>query len=156
MTKVFQDFQPDTLIAHHGIYIPQGVVSEFARSQNVNLMTWTASYRKGTFIFSPDETYHYSMVTEPTSNWDRLVLTKSQESTLDKYMASRWSGENDWIKFSDSKVDQDKTFKDKSGFFLALTSVTWDAEIHYESRAFENMRDWLITTIEYLKTQNYV
>jgi len=159
MTKVFEDFQPDMLIAHHGIYIPQGVVSEFARSQNVNLMTWTASYRKGTFIFSPDETYHYSMVTEPTSNWDRLVLTKSQESALDKYMASRWSGENDWIKFSDSKVDQDKTFKDKSGFFLALTSVTWDAEIHYESRAFENMRDWLITTIEYFKanpTQNLV
>jgi hypothetical protein len=159
MTKVFQDFQPDTLIAHHGIYIPQGVVSEFARSQNVNLMTWTASYRKGTFIFSPDETYHYSMVTEPTSNWDSLVLTKSQESTLDKYMTSRWSGENDWIKFSDSKVDQDKTFKDKSGFYLALTSVTWDAEIHYESRAFENMRDWLVTTIEYFKvnpTQNLV
>lgn len=152
MTKVFQDFQPDTLIAHHGIYIPQGVVSEFARSQNVNLMTWTASYRKGTFIFSPDETYHYSMVTEPTSNWDSLALTKSQESTLDKYMTSRWSGENDWIKFSDSKVDQDKTFKDKSGFYLALTSVTWDAEIHYESRAFENMRDWLKTTIEYFKT----
>jgi capsule polysaccharide export protein KpsC/LpsZ len=67
-------------------------------------------------------------------------------------MTSRWSGENDWIKFSDSKFDQDKTFKDKSGFYLALTSVTWDAEIHYESRAFENMRDWLKTTIEYFKT----
>jgi hypothetical protein len=159
MTKVFENFQPDTLIAHHGIYIPQGVVSEFARSKNVNLMTWTASYRKGTFIFSPDETYHYSMVTEPTSNWESLVLTKAQVSILDKYMASRWSGENDWIKFSDSKVDQDKTFKVKSDFFLALTSVTWDAEIHYESRAFANMREWLITTIEYFKsnpTQNLV
>ena len=151
MVKVFEDFQPDTLIAHHGIYIPQGVVAEFARSKNVNLMTWTASYRKGTFIFSPDETYHYSMVTEPTSNWDSLVLTSTQESTLDKYMISRWRGENDWIKFSDSKVDRDKSFKDKSDFYLALTSVTWDAEIHYESRAFENMRAWLATTIDYFK-----
>ena len=84
MARVFEDFQPDTLIAHHGIYIPQGVVAEFARSKNINLMTWTASYRKGTFIFSPDETYHYSMVSEPTSNWDTLVLTSTQESTLDK------------------------------------------------------------------------
>lgn len=151
MVKVFTDFQPDTLIAHHGIYIPQGVVAEFARSKNINLMTWTASYRKGTFIFSPDETYHYSMVSEPTSNWDSLVLTSTQESALDKYMSSRWRGENDWIKFSDSKVDQDKSFKDKSDYYLALTSVTWDAEIHYESRAFESMREWLMTTIEYFK-----
>lgn len=151
MDKVFEDFQPDTLIAHHGIYIPQGVVAEFARSKNINLMTWTASYRKGTFIFSPDETYHYSMVSEPTSNWDSLVLTSTQESTLDKYMSSRWHGENDWIKFSDTKVDRDKSFKDKSDFYLALTSVTWDAEIHYESRAFKNMREWLMTTIDYFK-----
>ncbi len=151
MSSVFHDFKPDTLIAHHGIYIPQGVVSEFAVSKGVNLMTWTASYRKGTFIFSPDETYHYSMVTEPTSNWDSLELTKNQEVALDKYMKSRWGGENDWIKFSDSKIDQDKTFERKSDFFLALTSVTWDAELHYQSRAFENMRDWLVTTINYFK-----
>jgi len=151
MSRIFSQFQPDTLIAHHGIYIPQGVVSEFARSRNIDVMTWTASYRKGTFIFSPDVTYHYSMVEEPTSNWESLKLTNTQEAVLDEYMASRWSGENDWIKFSDSKVDQDRTSASGSDFYLALTSVTWDAELHYESRAFANMREWLKTTIEYFK-----
>ncbi len=151
MSSIFTEFRPDTLVAHHGIYIPQGVVSEFAASQNVNVMTWTASYRKGTFIFSPHETYHYSMVTEPTSNWNSLELTKSQNIKLDEYMNSRWSGQNDWIKFSDSKIDQDNTFEDKSDFYLALTSVTWDAELHYESRAFSSMREWLRKTIEYFK-----
>lgn len=151
MTQVFNNFHPDILIAHHGIYIPQGVVSEFARSHDVDVMTWTASYRKGTFIFSPDETYHYSMVTESTANWDSLELSRSQKLNLEKYMDSRWRGENDWIKFSDSKVDQDKSYKNNSNFYLALTSVTWDAELHYESRAFENMRAWLETTIEYFK-----
>jgi capsule polysaccharide modification protein KpsS len=94
------------------------------------------------------------MVSEPTSNWDSLVLSSTEDSALDKYMSSRWRGENDWIKFSDTKVDRDKSFKDKSDFYLALTSVTWDAEIHYESRAFENMREWLVTTIEYFKVNS--
>jgi hypothetical protein len=151
MSRIFSEFRPDTLIAHHGIYIPQGVVSEFAASQNVNVMTWTASYRKGTFIFSPHETYHYSMVTEPEVNWNSLELTKNQNTILDEYMNSRWRGENDWIKFSDSKVNQDKTFEDRSDFYLALTSVTWDAELHYESRAFGSMREWLQTTIDFFK-----
>jgi hypothetical protein len=152
-SNVINEFKPDTLIAHHGIYIPQGVVSEVARENQVSLMTWTSSYRKGTFIFSPDETYHYSMVTEPTSNWEELELTKKQLSVLDKYMNSRWRGDNDWIKFSDSKVDQSVSKKRKSDFFLALTSVTWDAELHYESRAFSSMRDWLAKTVEYF-TEN--
>ncbi len=151
MTRAFKDFQPDTVVAHHGIYIPQGVVAEYAKSQNVQLMTWTASYRKGTFIFSPDETYHYSMVTEPTSNWDNLELSSIQERALDEYMNSRWQGENDWIKFSDSKLNQYENSDEMSDYFLALTSVTWDAELHYQSRAFENMREWIKTTIDYFK-----
>ena len=152
-SNVINEFKPNTLIAHHGIYIPQGVVSEVAHENQVSLMTWTASYRKGTFIFSPDETYHYSMVTEPTSNWEELELTKKQLSVLDKYLNSRWRGDNDWIKFSDSKVDQSVRKERKSDFFLALTSVTWDAELHYESRAFSSMRDWLAKTVEYF-TEN--
>ena len=152
-SNVINEFKPDILIAHHGIYIPQGVVSEVAREKQVSLMTWTASYRKGTFIFSPDETYHYSMVTEPTSNWEELELTKKQLSVLDKYMNSRWRGDNDWIKFSDSKVDQSVSKERTSDFFLALTSVTWDAELHYDSRAFSSMREWLAKTVEYF-TEN--
>ena len=148
---IIEKFSPDIIVAHHGIYVPQGMVSEIARVNKIKLMTWTPSYRKGTFIFSPNESYHYSMISEPISKWETVSLTKRQIKSLSEYMDSRISGENDWIKFSDTKIEKREEPIDVSDFFLLLTSVSWDAELHYKSRAFANMRDWLAESIQFFK-----
>jgi hypothetical protein len=148
---IIQEFSPDIIVAHHGIYVPQGILSEIARVNNIKLMTWTPSYRTGTFIFSPSESYHYSMISEPISNWENILPTKSQIKSLNNYMDSRNSGKNDWIKFSDTKIEKQQVPIDESNFFLLLTSVSWDAELHYKSRAFTNMREWLAESIQFFK-----
>jgi hypothetical protein len=149
--SIIKDFSPDTIIAHHGIYVPQGILSEMAKLHGIALMTWTPSYRTGTFIFSPGESYHFSMISELNSKWKNLALTQKQAKSLSKYMESRKSGKNDWIKFSDSKVENKETPINVANYFLILTSVSWDAELHYKSRAFSNMREWLQVSIQFFK-----
>lgn len=149
--KAINIFQPDSIVAHHGIYVPQGIVTEVARKKNIFLLTWTPSYRRGTFIFSPDESYHHTLVSEPVTQWSNYKLSSKDKKKLNNYMKSREMGTEDWIKFSDSRIEDFESKINKHPYILALTSVTWDAELHYVSRAFPNMKNWLETTLDIFK-----
>ncbi len=83
----------------HGIYVPWGLVGEVARQERVSVSTWNVAYRKRRFIFSHDDTYHHTLMTEPTSQWEGHELTAAQERELMQYLASRREGMFDWIVF---------------------------------------------------------
>lgn len=143
----------DAIVINHGIYVPQGPIAEFARL-NSRVVTWNPSYRNSTYIFSHNESYHFSMATEKNELWNKLILNDEQKIRLKNYLKDRELGLKDWIKFSDSHlgINTDKKFSPPEGYskiFVALTSVVWDAELHYSSRAFPSMFEWLAATIEY-------
>lgn len=80
-------------------------------------MTWTPSYREATFIFSPDQSYHHSLITEPKTSWEIYKLTADERAKLDAYMTSRASGTQDWITFSDSRIEKITNKERDKGFF---------------------------------------
>src|SRR5262245_48908097 len=43
---LFQKRSFDVVVAHHGIYIPQGMIVEVARRHGVRVVTWNPAYRK--------------------------------------------------------------------------------------------------------------
>ena len=49
----------DTVVLNHGIYVPQGIISEVAKSYGLQVVTWFTAYKDKSFLFSHDETYHY-------------------------------------------------------------------------------------------------
>jgi hypothetical protein len=57
----------------HGIYVPWGIVGEVARDEGVKVSTWNVAYRKRRFIFSHDDTYHHTLMTEPRGHWEAGV-----------------------------------------------------------------------------------
>jgi len=73
----------------HGIYVPWGLVGAVARREGVRVATWNVAYRKRRFIFSHDDTYHHTLMTEPRAHWESLVLTETQERELMQYLASQ-------------------------------------------------------------------
>ena len=153
MKAIFEKFQFDSLVINHGIYVPQGPIAEFARKKS-HVITWNPSYRESTFIFSHHESYHFSMVTEDVTTWADQELTECQRQNVLGYLKSRELGTGDWIKFSDtnSGINHEMRFVKPVGYeavYLALTSVVWDAELHYDSRAFDSMFDWLEETIKF-------
>lgn len=145
----------DIVVFHHGIYVPQGVIGEVCRAEGVKVVNWNPSYRKNTFVFSHDDTYHHTMITEPVSIWQSLDFTPDLETKTMDYLKSRWHGDRDWIWFHESpefsleRVEKEIGLDFSRPVIGALTSVMWDAQLHYKSNAFRNQIEWMRETIAY-------
>lgn len=140
---------------HHGIYVPQGLIGETARQQGVRVINWNTAYRKHCFIFSHGDTYHHTLMTEPTSVWQDLPWTPEMERQTMDYLVSRWYGTNDWVWFHEHPQEDLGEIVAELGVDLSkpviglLTNVMWDAQLHYPANAFPNMLDWVLRTIAF-------
>jgi len=148
-----------SVVLTHGIYVPWGIVGEVARREGVHVSTWNVAYRKRRFIFSHEDTYHHTLLTEPVEHWQDTPLSDGQEQELMKYLHSRREGLFDWIVFHrPTKHDAQevaRTFGLDPGkkTIGLLTNVAWDAQLHYPANAFPNMLEWLVQTCEYFATR---
>ena len=143
----------------HGIYVPWGIVGEVARREGVHVSSWNVAYRKRRFIFSHDDTYHHTLMTEPRDHWEHLALSDAQDRDLTKYLASRREGLFDWIVFHRPRRQDPQEIASRIGLDSSkpvtglLTNVTWDAQLHYPANAFPNIVEWLVQTCEYFATR---
>ena len=143
----------------HGIYVPWGIVGAVARQERVNVSTWNVAYRKRRFIFSHDDTYHHTLLTEPREHWEHIELSSTQERELMQYLSSRREGLFDWIVFHRATHQDAAEIARKVGVDPArpviglLTNVAWDAQLHYPANAFPSMLEWLVQTCEYFATR---
>ncbi|HJY26731.1 MAG TPA: hypothetical protein VJ306_01760 [Pyrinomonadaceae bacterium] len=140
---------------HHGIYVPQGLIGEVARAKDVRVINWNPAYRKQCFIFSHHDTYHHTLLQEPTANWEHLSWDTQMEDEVMDYLKSRWHGTKDWIWFHEKPEEDLASIAAELGVDFnrpcigMLTNVMWDAQLHYRANAFPNMLEWVIQTIRY-------
>lgn len=143
----------DCIVLHHAIYVPQGIISAVARARGVRVVSWNPAYRKHSFIFSHDDSYHHTLLTEPTTGWERMTWTPEHESELMSYLESRRRGTHDWIWFHErpretwEEIAREVGIRPDRPLIGLLTNVIWDAQLHYPGRAFESMLDWLGSTV---------
>ena len=146
-------------VFNHGIYVPQGIIGEICRKHGVQVVNWNAAYRKNCFIFSHHDTYHHTMISEPTEKWENMTWDQQRERALMGYLDSRRSGSNDWIWFHERPLHHIEQALAGLGVDPSrpciglLTSVMWDAVLHYPANAFGNMLEWIFATIDYFKTR---
>lgn len=140
---------------HHGIYVPQGLIGAVARAKDVRVINWNPAYRKQCFIFSHHDTYHHTLLHEPTANWEHLSWDSGMEEEVMEYLKSRWYGSRDWIWFHEKPEEDLSMIASELGVDFnrpcigMLTNVMWDAQLHYRANAFPNMLEWVIQTIRY-------
>jgi hypothetical protein len=143
----------------HGIYVPWGILGSVAAQEGVHVSTWNVAYRKRRFIFSHDDTYHHTLMTEPRGYWEDDALGESQERELLQYLGSRREGLFDWIVFHRPNKQDPQAIARQVGIDPSrpviglLTNVSWDAQLHYPANAFPNMLEWLVQTCEYFATR---
>jgi hypothetical protein len=150
----------DIVVLHHGIYVPQGLICSLANEMGVKVVTWNIAYRKNRFIFSHTDTYHHTLISESVSKWKNIKWTNNKNEELLNYLKGRWYGDDDWINFnqenpqsSKKKVLQELGLDRNKPCIALLTNVLWDAQLHYPANAFENMLEWIFTTIEFFTTR---
>jgi hypothetical protein len=143
----------DVVIGHHGIYVPQALVAAAAREAGVRFVAWNPAYRTGCFIFSHNETYHRAMLTEPAAVWENIDFDDDKRRQLIGYLYDREKGTQDWIAFHPADAAKSGDIIASIGLDRAkpvialLTSVVWDAQLHYRQRAFTNQVEWVLKTI---------
>lgn len=157
--RAIEDLRPDVVVAHHGIYVPQGVIGEVARHAGVRVVNWGTSYRDRTAIFSHGDTYHRTFLHDTPELWD-VTLTREKEEELLRFLSLRRRGEGDWQWVTPEaalrRVEQEEPhLRERLDLDPAkptiglLTNVMWDAQLYYEGHAFADMLEWLWFTMDY-------
>ena len=145
----------DVAVFHHGIYVPQGLVADVCRAEGVRIVTWNLGYRSRTFIFSHGDTFHRTLLDEPTETWERLGWDAVREAAILEHLDSRRSGASDWISFHQHPDNVPEEISRRTGVDLSrpciglLTNVTWDAQLHYPANVFPNMVEWIVDTVRW-------
>ncbi len=151
---LFNKYQPTKVIAHHGIYLPQGIVQKVARQHQVVFYSWHFGYRKSTLIFSRGDTYHRELIAAQPAAFDRALEPLQRERILN-YLHSRMTGGQDWIHFNRVPKPFDAAGSPR-GYFVFYTSVDWDAALHFPASVFSSQFDFLDKLIEvFRRTPDY-
>ncbi|MBI4502353.1 MAG: capsule biosynthesis protein [Gemmatimonadetes bacterium] len=155
--RLLRDQKIDVVCVHHAIYVPHGIVAEVARQEHCRVVAWNVAYRKRSFMFSHGETYHHTLMSEPTTDWEQMAWSDQHEREILDYLKSRRRGGRDWIVFHNTNPVENlrADVPELAGLDLdkpvigLLTNVAWDAQLHYPANAFTDMLDWIITTVKY-------
>jgi capsular polysaccharide biosynthesis protein len=156
--------QPECIVAHHGVYVPQGVLGEVARRDGIRIVHWGAGYRNTTLIFSHDNTYHRTFLTDPVSDWKDRPLTVAEGEQLLHYLSARRLGKGDWSWVTPeaalrpeyqrlTAIAGELRLDPGKPTFGLLTNVLWDAQLYYHGTAFAHMLDWLWATLDFFQTR---
>ncbi len=143
----------DYVVTNHGIYVPHGIINAVARKRGVKTAAWNTAYRRQCAIFSAGDTYHHTLMEEPTSTWENMTWSEAHEAQIMSYLVSRRRGSRDWIWFNrDGDEDVDRYAAEvgidwNKPVIGMLTNVIWDAQLHYPANAFPSMLDWIHRTI---------
>ena len=148
--------QYEVAVFHHGIYVPQGLIGECCREAGVRVVNWNPAYRKQCFIFSHGDTYHHTLMTEPTEQLGEHALVQpaggrpvevsgkplERHPGLDLVSRSPHRGPA-------AHLAERSAWTSTRPCIGLLTNVMWDAQLHYPANAFPNMLEWVLSTIEY-------
>ncbi|GHD50011.1 hypothetical protein GCM10017083_23150 [Thalassobaculum fulvum] len=154
-TRLLAGARVDRAVFHHGIYVPQGVVRAVLSRAGVPVATWNPGYRRGCFFFSHGDTYHHTMIDEPSDRWSGLELGEHDRAVLASYLTSRLDGGRDWIWFHDAPEGDLDAFVRRTGLdpsrpvVGAFTNVLWDARLHFRGSTYADQVEWLADTVEW-------
>lgn len=153
--RLLADRRYDVVIGHHGIYVPQGLAALTTGAAGTRFVAWNAAYRRDSFILQHGETYHRGMLSEPASTWADRPLSDRERRELMEYLATRATGADDWISFhragEGGRADPVAAIglDPRKPLVTLLTSVIWDAQLHYRQRAFASQVAWVLETIHW-------
>lgn len=154
LQRLFQSNRYDAVVFHHGIYVPQGIIGDVCRQQNIPVINWHPAYRKQTYLFSHGDTYHKTMIAEPCEQWEKMPWNADKEKAVMDYLDSRCHGRQDWISYQHTHHEAPTALKSLGlnphlPTIGLLTNVMWDAQLHFRHNAFSSMLAWLLFSIDY-------
>ena len=160
--RAFEDLKPDRVCLIHGIYQVHGIATKVANKLDIPVVViGGGGIRKNTIICCHGETYHHQLVNEDNRIWENTDVSKEMRRQVLNYAhAKRNDGAAvDYLNYHPSPINNfDEIskelgcdFKSYDRIITLYTNVLWDAQILYDTQLFDNLQDWLLSTIQIAK-----
>ncbi len=142
--RVMDESSPRALVVFNGIFFPEAVARQVARSRNVPVITHEVGLRPGSAFFSHREATFREMDIAAGE-----VLTSEQNEALDRYLEDRFRGRFTMagVRFWDGMSPLPEWLKTRASRFRAMVvvfgNVVFDTSQIHAHTLFEDMFAWL-------------
>jgi hypothetical protein len=153
--ETFDQFDPQRLLVSHGIYVSWGIVTELAKRRGVPVVVWGQGYRRRSVLFVHGDSYHSVLRDDSGERWRGIPLSPEDRKRTVEYLHSRRRGDQDDISYNRDPDERTSVIRRNLGIqegvptFVLFTNLVWDAAVvSGRDRAFDDMLDWVIRTVE--------
>lgn len=157
LERAMKKINPDRVCMIHGIYQTHGLASKVATSLGIPaIVMGGGGIRKDTVIMCHGETYHHQLINESNDRWENYVLSDLETQKVMEYATSkRYNGASvDYFNFHPNPIEDKKEIlnqlgiKNENPIISLFTNVIWDAQLYYNGNAFDNIFDWVKSSID--------
>jgi hypothetical protein len=155
--RFIADVNPDSIFMLNGWFLPERIVFEYARRQEIDVTTYENGFFSNSLFFDFNDIVTY----DTESRWDKikhLPLTPSQEGKVDQLINDRRRGSGMSLN-TDKNVDTDWQniltsvgLSPEKPTAVMFTNVTWDSTLWAGNIAFNDMFAWVDSAIKYFET----
>lgn len=150
---LFERVDPDAVIALNGKFFAEALLLAEAGARGIPVWTYERGNRRDTVAMSPKP------VAIPFDTGDILErlgtpLAPDERRRIDDYLAQRTELGNGQVRFIASGATADLPFLAGAERVVSLfTNLVWDSSVVGEDTIFEDMFDWIETTVAELQRQ---
>ena len=157
--NIIKKIGADKIVCIHGVYQTHGLAVSVANAENVPVVVMGGGgIRKDTVVVCHNETYHHQLVTEPRNIWLERELNEYERKRVLEYAEQkRTNGQGvDYLSYHPNPITSLDYLRDNFGILAdrkivsLYTNVIWDAQVVYSSNVFDDIFDWLWTSIDLL------
>jgi len=160
---ICNNIEPDIFITSHAIYSTWGPPFEYLNKKGVKCLNYSFVHGhsinpKEIFISSGSSTFFLSSC----KNWKifkQKPVTEDMKNKINQYFTSRLNFNTSDTKIlyqgkrTSFKVDKNDGYKYHISLF---PNVIWDGNICDKHKVFEDYRDWVLSTINFLKNKSNI
>lgn len=163
--NMIQKYQPDHVLLSHGTYSTWGSLIEACRQENVHSIVWGRGYvGSGNIMATQNGSYLFRNSKEPISNFEDIELNPIQIEKVKAYFAGKRNLKKtvDYVNYYknngdiSSRVDVRKELNldPNRKIFGMFPNIPWDGQAFSYSEAFPSIREFIVSTIEWMKNQD--
>lgn len=153
--RLLDAVQPDKLYLLNGLFFAERIMHQLAREKAIPVVTHEVGFMPNTIVFAHNRIAGHFDLDEVWQTYKNIPLTTAEAAQLDEYLLARRRGKRDAaayypsIQEDEQKIIEQLALDRSKKIVLMLTNILWDSAVLDRERIFDNMTDWLDTTIRH-------
>ena len=154
MERFVDNWRPDVILAHDGVYLIGGTSLAVAQSRGVNRVAWDVGYRRSSVLASHKGSYVRELRLDKSASWNK-PLSPRESRALDIYLEGRRRGAMDSGTYHPSPLEGREAVLAATGLregerlVSLFTNVVWDARVYAPETLFRGPVEWMVETIRH-------